>query len=63
MFVNREAKGAWNSSTYRQYLLSEQRKVPEIVWNECYWYDYLRTYENNIETTWINFLDGGQKTH
>lgn len=63
MFVNREAKGAWNSSTYRQYLLSEQRKVPERVWNECYWYDYLRTYENNIETAWIAFLDGGQKTH
>ena len=63
MFVNREAKGAWNSNTYRQYLLSEQHKVPERVWNECYWYDYLRTYENNVETTWINFLDGGQKTH
>lgn len=63
MFTNREAIGAWNSVTYHNYLLNEQRKVPERIWNECYWYDYLRTYENNVETTWINFLDGGQKTH
>ena len=63
MFINREALGAWNSTTYHNYLLNEQRKIPERVWNECYWYDYLRTYENNIEQTWINFLDGGQKTH
>ena len=63
MFTNREAIGAWNSILYHNYLLGEQQKVPERVWNECYWYDYLRTYENNVETTWINFLDGGQKTH
>lgn len=63
MFVNREAIGAWDSRAYHNYLLGEQRKVPERIWNECYWYDYLRTYENDIETTWINFLDGGQKTH
>ena len=69
MFVNREAVGAWNSINYHNYLLSEQRKVPERVWNECYWYDYLRTYEQsmggdtNVQSTWINFLDGGQKIH
>lgn len=63
MFTNREAIGAWNSIAYHNYLLGEQQKVPERIWNECYWYDYLRTYENNVETTWINFLDGGQKTH
>lgn len=63
MFTNREAIGAWNSVAYHNYLTTEQHKVPERVWNECYWYDYLRTYENNVETTWINFLDGGQKIH
>ena len=63
MFINREGKGAWNAKNYHEYLLNEQRKVPERVWNECYWYDYLRTYENNIDTSWITFLDGGQKTH
>ena len=63
MFINRESVGAWDSVAYHNYLTTEQHKVPERVWNECYWYDYLRTYENNIETTWINFLDGGQKIH
>lgn len=69
MFTNRETIGAWSSTAYHNYLLNEQRKVPERVWNECYWYDYLRTYEQalggdtNVQSTWINFLDGGQKIH
>ena len=69
MFTNREAIGAWSSINYHNYLLEQQKKVPERVWNECYWYDYLRTYEQaaagdtNVQSTWINFLDGGQKIH
>ena len=69
MFINRESAysndgkymGAWNSLSYHNFLLQQQQKVPERVWNECYWYDYLRTYENNIDRSWISFLDGGQK--
>lgn len=69
MFINRESAysndgkymGAWNSLSYHNFLLQQQQKVPERVWNECYWYDYLRTYENNIDRGWISFLDGGQK--
>ena len=82
MFQNREGAtskngkwhNAWNASAYHAYLLEEQRKVPERVWNECYWYDYLRTFETGkvheasdegqiIDKSWITFLDGGQKTH
>ena len=63
MFINREGCGAWNAKNYHNYLLTEQRKVPERVWNECYWYDYLRTYERGIDTSWLTFLDGGQKIH
>ena len=63
MFINRETAGAWSASSYHQFLLSEQRKVPERVWVQCYWYDYLRTYERGINTEWMLFLDGGQKTH
>lgn len=84
MFQNRESatskngkwQNAWSASNYHAYLLNEQRKVPERVWNECYWYDYLRTYETGkvyneetdadtqiIDKSWITFLDGGQKTH
>lgn len=63
MFVDREAAGAWSASAYHQYLLGEQQKVPERVWVQCYWYDYLRTYEKGISSAWLSFLDGGQKTH
>ena len=63
MFVNREAAGAWSATAYHNFFLSEQQKVPERCWNECYWYDYLRTYEQGISEEWMTFLDGGQKTH
>lgn len=63
MFINREALGAWSSTAYHNFLLSEQRKVPERVWVQCYWYDYLRTFEEGISDEWMTFLDGGQKTH
>lgn len=63
MFTNREAAGAWSAAAYHAFLLSEQQKVPERVWIQCYWYDYLRTYEEGITQKWMAFLDGGQKTH
>lgn len=63
MFTNREAAGAWSATAYHEFLLSEQQKIPERCWVECYWYDYLRTYEQGISTEWMTFLDGGQKTH
>lgn len=63
MFINREAAGAWSATAYHEFLLTQQRKVPERCWVECYWYDYLRTYEQNISAEWMTFLDGGQKTH
>lgn len=63
MFVNREAAGAWSATAYHNFFLEQQRKIPERVWVQCYWYDYLRTYEQNISDAWIEFLDGGQKTH
>lgn len=63
MFTNREALGAWSASAYHAFLTEQQQKVPERVWSECYWYDYLRTQEQGISSEWITFLDGGQKTH
>lgn len=63
MFTNRESLGAWSSTAYHNFLLSEQQKIPERCWVECYWYDYLRTYEDGISAEWMTFLDGGQKTH
>lgn len=71
MFIDRESAisndgkytGAWNSLQYHNFLTQEQQKIPELVWNECYRYSYLRTYERGIDTSWISFLDGGQKIH
>ena len=65
MFSNRETAGAWSATGYHNFLLEQQRKVPERCWVQCYWYDYLRTYEQGIvnKDEWLPFLDGGQKTH
>lgn len=63
MFTNREAVGAWSATGYHDFLLTQQHKVPERCWVQCYWYDYLRTYEQGISDEWMTFLDGGQKTH
>lgn len=62
MFLNREAAGAWSAAEYHKFLTTEQQKIPERCWVQCYWYDYLRTHEQNLGA-WIDFLDGGQKTH
>ena len=63
MFLNRETAGAWSATAYHNFLLEQQHKVPERCWVQCYWYDYLRTYEQSISAEWMTFLDGGQKTH
>ena len=63
MFQNRETAGAWSATAYHSFLLEQQQKIPERVWVQCYWYDYLRTYEQGISSAWMTFLDGGQKTH
>ena len=63
MFTSQEAGGAWSATAYHEFLTSEQKKVPERCWVQCYWYDYLRTYEQGINDEWMTFLDGGQKTH
>ena len=61
MYINRNSHSAWSPQGYHEFLTTEQRKVPERVWNECYWYDYIRTY--GINSSWLEFLDGGQKVH
>ena len=63
MFTNREAAGTWSATAYHNFFLAEQQKIPERCWVQCYWYDYLRTYEEAISDEWMTFLDGGQKTH
>lgn len=65
MFLNREALGAWNYRTYHAYLKQEQEKVPERCWVQCYYYDYIRPYERQLDTVKekYTYLDGGRKTH
>ena len=65
MFINRESVGAWNATAYTQFLRTEQKKVPERCWVQCYWYDYIRTYENRVTgvQNMLAYLDGGTKTH
>lgn len=63
MYINREALGAWSAQQYHAYLSAEQKKVPERVWNQVYWYSYLRPAETGITTNWLKFLAEGCKRH
>lgn len=63
MWINRESAGAWDSEAYLEFAKSEQDIIPERVYNQDYWYKYLRLYETNGVTTYIPMLEGGKKTH
>lgn len=63
MWINRESAGAWDSKAYLDFAKGEQDIIPERVYNQDYWYKYLRLYETNGVTTYIPMLEGGKKTH
>ena len=63
MWQNREAAGAWNADAYLAFATGQQNFIPERVYNQDYWYKYLRPYEQNGDTTYIAMLEGGKKTH
>lgn len=63
MWQNREAAGAWNADAYLAFATGRQNFIPERVYNQDYWYKYLRPYEQNGDTTYIAMLEGGKKTH
>ena len=63
MWQNREADGAWNADNYLEFATGRQKYIPERVWNQDYWYKYLRPYEQNGDETYIAMLEGGQKSH
>lgn len=56
-----EKSDAWNVDAYLEYCRDEQRKVPEIVWNQDYWYKYLRLYETEGNSFYISKLACGTK--
>jgi len=63
MWINRESAGAWNSKAYLAFAKERQDILPERVYNQDYWYKYLRLYETKGVTTYIPMLEGGKKTH
>ena len=63
MWQNREAVGTWNADAYLEFATGWQNYIPERVYNQDYWYKYLRPYEQNADTTYISMLEGGKKTH
>lgn len=63
MWQNRENAGAWDASAYLEFATGNQNYLPERVYNQDYWYKYLRPYEQNNDTTYIAMLEGGKKTH
>ena len=63
MWQNREAVGTWNADAYLEFATGWQNYVPERVYNQDYYYKYLRPYEQNNDTTYISMLEGGKKVH
>lgn len=63
MWINRESAGAWDSEAYLAFAKERQDILPERVYNQDYWYKYLRLYETKGVTTYIPMLEGGKKTH
>ena len=63
MWQNREAAGTWNADAYLQFATGWQNYLPERVYNQDYWYKYLRPYEQNADTQYITMLEGGKKNH
>lgn len=63
MWLNRETAGAWDKDAYLAHVKSYQDILPERVWNQDYWYKYLRLYEQSGITTYLDMLEGGKKTH
>lgn len=63
MWTNRETAGAWNAEAYLAFARERQNYLPERVYNQDYWYKYLRLYEQKEVTTYIPMLEGGKKNH
>lgn len=63
MWRNRENAGCWNADDYLDIATGWQNYLPERVYNQDYWYKYLRPYEQNNDTTYIAMLEGGKKNH
>ena len=63
MWTNRETAGAWNAEAYLAFAKERQNIIPERVYNQDYWYKYLRLYEQKEVTTYIPMLEGGKKNH
>ena len=63
MWTNRETAGAWDSKAYLAFARERQNIIPERVYNQDYWYKYLRLYEQKEVTTYIPMLEGGKKNH
>lgn len=63
MWINRESAGAWNSKAYLAFTKERQDILPERVYNQDYWYKYLRLYETSGNANYIQMLEGGKKTH
>lgn len=63
MWIDRESAGAWDADAYIAFTKEVQDVIPERVYNQDYWYKYLRLYETKGVTTYIPMLEGGKKTH
>jgi hypothetical protein len=63
MYINREGKGTWDHEAYLKAHTEFQSTVPERIRIQDYWYKYLRRYEQNNDSAYLDMLEGGLKTY
>jgi hypothetical protein len=63
MYINREGVGTWDVNAYLQAHTEFQKVIPERIRVQDFWYKYLRRYEQNSDTGYIDMLEGGLKTY
>ena len=63
MWQKMESKRAWDAEAYLAFAREQQNYIPERVYNQDYWYKYLRLYETKGVTTYLDMLEGGKKDH
>ncbi len=64
MFIDREGKGAWSTTSLTARFDEEQSLIPERVWIQDYWFKYFRLYEwGRDDSTYRPMLAAGKKEY
>lgn len=63
MYQHLDLQGAWSAKNYLKDFEKWQNSIPERCWIEDYYRKYIRPYEVYSDSTYLDMLEGGKKTH